>query len=202
MKRIFIPVALLLLNIISAQAASPYAVPTSQEAIAFVKDLVQKGQAVADKPGDHQQEFGELLRDNFVTDEIAKFVLGSKWRSMTAEQRARFQKLYEKRLVKINSDPDKVKTFRDSTPTISETATSQKDGSVLVKGTFASKSKPSDPAAKVDFKIVKKNGELKVLDILFENISKLIAERNEYAAIWSQQGSNPEKFLKYLESTV
>ncbi len=186
----------------ASKAPSLYEVPTSQEAVAFVKDLVQKGQEVANRPGDHQQEFGELLRDNFVTDEIAKFVLGSKWRSMAAEQRARFQKIYEKRLVKINSDSEKVNTFRDSTPTIFEAATPQIDGSVLVKSDFTSKSKPNDPPAKIGFKVVKKSGLLKILDILFENVSKLIAERNEYGSIWSQQGNDPERFLKFLESTL
>lgn len=184
-----------------SQAASPYEIPSAAEAVTFVEMLVNKGMEVANKPGDHQQEFGELLRDNFITEEISKFVLGAKWRQMTPQQRESFHQIYQKRLVQIYSSPEKVNTFKNTVPNISKDATSQTDGSVLVKSTFSNRDGSGEPA-KVDWIVVKMNGHLYILNVMFEGISKLITERNDYAAIWSQQGNNPEKFIAYLQSTL
>jgi ABC-type transporter MlaC component len=184
------------------QAASPYQIPTSQETVEFVKSLINKGMEIANRPGNHQQEFGELLRNNFITEEISKFVLGSKWRAMSADQRECFHQIYQKRLVQIYSAPEKVSTFKNTISKISESAASQVDGSVLVKSTFTNKDGTGEPA-KVDWKVVKKNEKVLILDIMFEGVSKLTTERNDYGAIYSNQGKNdPETFLTYLQSTL
>ncbi len=186
------------------QASTPQ-VPSAEEALQFVEDLIKKGMDVANNPNASEKDFGELLEKNFVTKEIANFVLGTHGRGMTPEQKERFHQLYKKRLVQIYSTPEKIKTFKNTTHIINPKTTPESDGSLLVKSTFTNQSTPNAQPAKVDWKIVKKDQKLFIFDILFEGISKLLTERQDYNAIYtaSDKGNNQaEKFLSYLDKEV
>ncbi|RZI47049.1 MlaC/ttg2D family ABC transporter substrate-binding protein [Candidatus Finniella inopinata] len=187
-----------------ALQASQFQIPNEEESKSFVEDLVKQGMEVANRETAGQDEFGQLLEKSFVTREIANFVLGSNGRSFTPEQKERFRQIFAKRLVKIYSTPERVKTFRNTTHKV-ESAAKQIDGTMQVKTLFSFNDSPSSEPAKVYWKVVKKDNELRIFDILFEGISQLLALRSEYGSIFTSgdKGNNdPQKFLVYLEKEV
>ncbi len=198
-------VILVVTRVQAIQASSPYQVPSPKEALSFVESLIKQGMDIANNPNASENDFGRLLEKNFVTKEIANFVLGVHGRAMNAEQKERFHQLYKKRLVHIYSAPEKINNFRDTAYALHPQTTLEKDSTLLVKTTFTNKSSPNAQPAKVDWKVVKKNNELFIYDILFEGISKLLTERQDYSAIYTagDKGQNdPEKFLSYLADEI
>lgn len=195
--------AILSITLFGALQASPNPeIPTEQEAKTFVEDLIKQGMEVANKSNTKQDEFGALLEKNFVTKEIANFVLGAGGRTFADDQKARFHQLYKKRLVQMYSTPERVKTFRNTTHKIEAGGTIQSDKTLLIKTLFFFNDNQNSQPAKVSWKIVKKDDQLKIFDIEFEGVSQLLAHRSEYKALLNEHGNNPEKFLTYLEKEV
>jgi len=128
--------------LLGALQASQVAMPTEEEAKAFVEGLIKQGMEVANRKDAKQDEFGKLLESNFTTKEIANFVLGSHGRSFSPEQKERFHQLYKKRLVRVYSTPERVNTFKNTTHKI-ESASKQIDGTMQVKTLFSFNETPN-----------------------------------------------------------
>lgn len=186
-------------------AGQAYQVPTLDEAKQFVENLITEGMQIANNPNAGEDEFGDLLARKAVIQEIARFILGTHARQLSPDQLREFTELYKKRLVKIYSTPEKLKTFRGTTHKMDQNASVEADQSILVKTLFYFNDSPNGEPAKVYWKIVKKGGVLYVLDIQFEGISKLLTERKDYDAAFTHptKGNNDaSQFLDYMRRQV
>lgn len=174
---------------------------TPEGAHDFVDQLVAKAMKVLNNDRVSQaelnQQFGQLLTDNFAIDKIVKHVLGVHFKKLSPDQLAQFTEIYTKRLLKTYADEAKVSKFRGMKPTI-DTKVMKLGDSMVVKSTFKNK---DGVDSKIDWEIVDANG-VKVNDVKIEGISKRQTERSEYNSVFQQNGNDVEKVLNYLEKTV
>lgn len=176
-------------------------VPTSEEAIKFVKDVVEEAMKIANDSKGRSEEFGQLFERKFEKG-TAERVLGRNKKLFNKEQKSQFHESYKKLLISSFADPERVKNFKNTTYKIDGRASLQSDGSILVKIKFFFKDKPRAEPVEIATKIVKKDGEILILDVYIEGISQLMSQIKDYDSIFRDhnKGKNdPEKFLDFLE---
>jgi ABC-type transporter MlaC component len=191
-----------LIGALQAASTDVYSAPSPDQARQFVANIIDEAKRIASDPKAQPADFGHLLSSKADIKGIARFILGLIANRMTPEQFEEFCSLYTQRLALIYSTKEKLEVFSGTTYTM-DLRTSQKGVRVLVKTSFHLK-EGGDPV-RVDWEIVIKNGELYVVDIFFEMISKLIFERDDYRSTFNnpgQGGGDPSQFLAYLRKRV
>ena len=191
MKKILIALGMLL-----CAAGKTYAADAA-DAETFVKQVTHEGieqiinadVSVAQK----DERFEKLFNEYFDLDYIGKFVLGRYWKTATPTQRDDFIKAYRDFNTKTWSkrfDEFKGKHFDFHGMTPSNSA-----GQTFVNTTVDT----SDGApAKVVFR-VKEGEQMKIVDIVIENVSLAITARNEYTAYIQKAPNGLDDLIKDLQ---
>lgn len=127
------------------------------------------------------------------SDYVARFILATNWRTLTVEQQQEFQTLYKEYLMEnyipklkdYNQDltVNKIEKLRDKVY-IAQTTTKDKDGRLV----------------NVNFRVIEKNGELYIIDIIPEGISFISSQRTDVNNSISKNGYNG--FIKELKSKI
>lgn len=173
-----------------ALAASPaFAQAPAQGAGQFVSGLGdQVVQLINDKQApaaQRKQQFASLVDKSFDVDGIARFTLGSYWRTATEQQRADFQHVFETYMTNIYwSDFSRYsgqkfavtgQRTESATSTVVSTEIEQTGGK---------------PPVKVDWRIAGNNGGYKIADVSVGGVSELVTYRQEFADVIAQGGGN------------
>lgn len=141
------------------------------------------------KEQEYQKFAGEIVDSNYV----ARFILATNWRTLTPEQQNEFQVLYKEYLLEnympklkdYNQDlsVNKVEKLRDKVY-IAQTTTKDKDGRLV----------------NVGFRVIEKNGQLYIIDIIPEGISFISSQRTDVNNSISMNGY--DKFLEDLKNKI
>lgn len=141
------------------------------------------------KEQEYQKFAGEIVDSNYV----ARFILATNWRTLTPEQQNEFQVLYKEYLLEnympklkdYNQDlsVNKVEKIRDKVY-IAQTTTKDKDGRLV----------------NVGFRVIEKNGQLYIIDIIPEGISFISSQRTDVNNAISMNGY--DKFLEDLKNKI
>lgn len=170
---------LLALNISTAQAsmdqARSFVNALSSNTLTIIKN---KQQSNAEK----EKNLTALFKKTIDTEWIGKFALGRYIRTMTQEQKSRYNTLYTEFLI-LNYVPN----FRDYTgqtlkiTSISETG----ENTYLVQTNIID---PDGSTIRVDYRLRQKGDIFKIYDIIAEGVSLISTQRAEFGSILSQQG--------------
>ena len=158
----------------------------AKEGIGFLenKDITQEKR---------EQEFRKLLQQNFDMKTIGRFALGRYWKTSTKSQQEEYLKLFEEMIVNVysrrfgeyNGEELKVNAARP-----------QGKADVLVLSSIVPQ---SGPEISVDWRIrKKKNGQLKVVDIIVEGVSMSLTQRSDFASVIQRGGGNVDILLSHL----
>lgn len=141
------------------------------------------------KEQEYQNFAGEIVDSNYV----ARFILATNWRTLTPEQQNEFQVLYKEYLLEnympklkdYNQDlsVNKVEKLRDKVYIV-QTTTKDKDGRLV----------------NVGFRVIEKNGQLYIIDIIPEGISFISSQRTDVNNSISMNGY--DKFLEDLKNKI
>jgi phospholipid transport system substrate-binding protein len=179
----------------AADAKPPVAMQATKVAPATTKEafIENMGARVLGVLKDEKKSFAErqaTLRALFVevvdTDWIAKFVLGTAWKTATPEQKAKYTELYRTYLTETyiskfdEESGNKVKDIKIKGIKEASDGTFTAHTEIIQSGT--------EPAVKVDYLLREKNGQFKVIDINIEGISLLATHRQEFNALAGQKG--------------
>lgn len=171
--------------------------PSGDEAVAFISDLGEKAiDALADPavaPKARRARFRELLKKGLDLHFVSRFVLGSYRRRIDDDQMARFQELLEENIVQnyawrfrnYNGQRFEVTGVRDAErkAKIVETRVSQEGEASPIR---------------VDWRVHKRDGALRIIDIVVEGISMMVTQRDEYVGFMRANGGI-EPLLAALE---
>ncbi|MBI3453047.1 MAG: ABC transporter substrate-binding protein [Rhodospirillales bacterium] len=166
------------------------------EAGDFVARLFER--ALADintpniSPDERARRFRALLNQSFDVPWIAQFVIGRYRRLATEEQMAEYQKLFEDLIVQIYSS--RFNDFSQAQLRVLGTRAGS-EGDVFV---FAEGILPNQPPIKVDCRIRRNSPNFKIVDLLFENVSMLVTQRDEFSAVIQRGGGKVEALLQIL----
>ncbi len=162
---------------------------------AFVADLGHRTTAVlALDPLDGQlrhERLKVLVREGFDLELMGRFVLGSFWRTASAEQREEFQDLFAERL--LNSYSRQLETYRTETLTLVGSRPIGKDD-VLVETRVQS----ADGPLVMGWRVRPVSDHHRIVDVTVNGISLALTERQEFSSAAKSLGV--EGLLKVLRA--
>ena len=187
-------------GVASAGAQPAFAQDITQEAAAFVQSVGDQAMAVlGDRtltPSDRGVRFRDLFVNHFDVAAIGQFVLGRYWRSASDRQRTEFLQLFEVMLVKAYNT-----RFVDYTGEQFSVDATRHEGAnhALVTSSVA---RPNSPPVKVDWRVLRRGGRLKIVDILVEGVSMSLAQQQEFGAVIQRNGGRIEALLEAMRARV
>ena len=147
------------------------------------------------KPG-REEGLRKILLANFNIRAIGKFVIGSHWRTAPRDERSEFLGVFETYMVKTYAVQlgryagEKVKIL---------SVQPDKRGFVVISQVVP----PNRPPVVLKWRLRKaKDGELAVVDVVVENISMALTQRQEFAAVIQQRGGNLRGLISALREKI
>lgn len=198
MKKNFLAAIAAVLMLVSGTANAEV---NADEALKFVKDVTTEGieeiinanvsQAEKDK------RFAKLFNQALDLDFIGQFVLGRNWKTATPEQRKEFIAVY--RQLNVSTWSKRFDEFKGKKFVFQGTSPSNSKGQIFVNSNV-----PMDQGepAKVVWRVREKNGSLKVVDIIIENVSLAITARNEYTAFIKNNPGGVDALIANLKTKI
>lgn len=139
-----------------------------------------------------EAEFRKLLKSNFDLRTIGRFVMGRNWKVASEAQRNEYQRLFEDLVVKVYAarfDEYQGQNFDVS----SFRAAGKKD--YLVTSYITSE---TGPKVQVDWRVRKKDGRYRIIDIIIEGVSMSVTQRSDFASVIQRGGGDVEVLLAHL----
>lgn len=134
-----------------------------------------------------------IINEIFDYTELSKRALGRNWKKLNPDQREEFKDLFSKLLGNVYID--RIMAYSDEKVVFNkETALSEKKVEVQSKIVTESKTIP------IFYRMIVKNGEWKVYDVLIEGISLNKNYRSQFKEILKKQ--SPEDLLEILRKKV
>ncbi len=170
----------------------------STKAQAFVTDMAENGiMFLQDKSLTEEQkkkEFRKFLDKNFDLNTIARFALGRYWNTVTAAEKKKYLSLFEDMVVDVYS-----RRFGDynGESLMVTSARPQSDSDALVASKIIPK---TGSEVRIDWRVrKKKDGSLKVVDIIVEGVSMSLTQRSDFASVIQRGGGKVETLIAHLE---
>lgn len=145
-------------------------------------------------PGKRTQKFAELFTRGFDLPLVARIVLGRYWRVATPEQKTEYVSLFEDYV--INTYANRLNSYAGQTLRITG-ANPISDNETMVSSVIE---QPQGEPVKVDWRVLDRGGELKIVDVLVEGVSMAISQRSEFGAVIANNGGNVEALLARLRA--
>ena len=168
----------------------------SEGAEKFITKLADQGIAVLANEdaseAKQKKEFRRLLNNNFDMNTIARFSLGRYWRTASKAQRSEYLKLFKAMIIDVYSQ-----RFSDYQGQVIEVKGSRKEGErdVLVHSLLTQE---AGPDVKVDWRVRKRDGRYKVIDVIVEGVSMALTQRSDFSSVVQRGGGDMEALLAHL----
>ena len=167
---------------------------TASEFVTTIGNSVIEGLADQSLSSDARvRRVHNILTEGFDLPLISRFVLGVHWRRATAEQRAEYGVLFEQYLV--NTYASLLGQYGGETFQIKGERVDGNNKDTIVSSEIIQK---RGPVIKVDWRVRGSAGAYKVVDIIFEGISLVITQRDEFASVIRREGVGIEGLLAKL----
>jgi len=171
------------------------------EAETFIKKITQQGieelinsnVSAAEK----QQRFTKLFNEDLDLDFIGKFVLGRYWKTATPQQRTDFISVYRK--LNIQTWSERFNEFKGKHFEFTGTENSKSADQIFVNTQVPMQ---EGAPASVKWRVKKTGSQLKVVDIIIENVSLAQTARSEYTSYIQKSPEGIAGLIKNLQSRL
>ncbi len=182
-----------LLPAFAAQAAD-----ISKEAKELVEALGVQAIATIndDRLGDaeRREKFSKLLVDGFDIPAIARFCLGRYWRAASDTQKADYQTAFQQMIIAVYAS-----RFREYRGVSFSVTGSRNEGDDHAIVTSSLQQPSSSQAARVEWRVLKPQGRVKVVDVIVEGVSMSLTQQQDFAAALQGNGGDLDKFIADLK---
>jgi phospholipid transport system substrate-binding protein len=141
--------------------------------------------------------FSTLFNSNFDVPTIGKFVLGIYWRRATSEQQADYLKVFGQYVVAVYAD--RFSNYTGVTFKVTGMQQTSSDSatvaSVIDRGNGA-------PPVHVSWVLIPNNGGYKIVDVMVENLSMRLTQRDEFSSVVEHNGGNVQSLIDLLKQKV
>lgn len=173
---------------------------SSDEAAAFVRETIEEVAALLEAPGDsatRAAKLREIMERRGAMSEIARFVAGPAWRSMSEAQQSRFvdtftdyvSAIYARRFEEYSGKARKNELF-----TMGPVTDAGRKG-VLVRTSIIT---VGEPPITVDWLVTDRPGRIVISDIVIEGVSLLVTQREEIGAMLEARGGDVDRLIADL----
>ncbi|WP_246024257.1 MlaC/ttg2D family ABC transporter substrate-binding protein [Azospirillum ramasamyi] len=171
------------------RGAAEFIQKLGNEAIATFSDKsLSRDQAI--------QRFRKLLYAGFDVPYIGRWVLGRYWNSATEAQRAEYQKLFEQLIV--NTYAERFVEYSGETFKIIGTSPAGESDTMVTTQIV----RPNGPPVNVSWRVRKVGSDFKIIDVVVENVSMGVTQRQEFASVIEQNGGRVEGLIQALRQKV
>jgi len=154
----------------------------------FMGDLGQQAivvlQSTSGSLEQREQQFRQILAQNFDVPFIGRFVLGRSWRTATPQQQADYLALFEDFLVLTYSRRLGGYTGERLT-VVTDRAANERDTVVRTRI-----DRPSGPPINADWRVRATSAGYKIIDIEVAGVSMALTQRSEFASVVGRNGLN------------
>lgn len=126
---------------------------------------------------EREKRVRSLLTSNFDVQTIGRFAMGTYWKTATEAEKADYLNLFEDMIVKTYAQRFAEYSGQDFKVAGAIDA-SEKDA--LVSSQIFQE---SGPPVNVEWRVRKKNGSMKVIDVIVEGISMSVTQRSDFASV-------------------
>ncbi|OKH88169.1 phospholipid-binding protein MlaC [Thalassospira sp. TSL5-1] len=139
-----------------------------------------------------EERFVKLMDKYFEMDQVARFVLGRYWRSLSDQELTEFADLLRKYLA-LNY-ANKFKDFDGEKFVVGDSTQNNKD-------TFVNSQvvRPDGPPVKIVWRLREFDGNLRIIDVSIEGISMGITQRDEFASVIQNNGGKVQALIDILK---
>lgn len=171
------------------QGAAAFIQKLGDETVAtFSNKSLSRDQAV--------QRFRTLLNAGFDVTYIGRWVLGRYWNSASEAQRAEYQKLFEQMIV--NTYAERFVEYSGETFKITGTAPAGESDSMVTTQI----ARPNGPPVNISWRVRKAASSYKIIDVVVENVSMGVTQRQEFASVIEQNGGRVDALIQALRQKV
>ena len=143
-----------------------------------------------------EARFRQILTQNFDVQTIGAWVMGPAWKDATAAQKAEYLKLFESYIVKVYTG--QLQTYSGEKVTV--LGAESDGGGVEVSSRIVDVK--NDRTIELKWRLRKAGAQLKVRDILIENISMSQTQKREFAAVFQQRGGTVDGLIAALREKI
>jgi phospholipid transport system substrate-binding protein len=177
--------------------AGAAAVDDGAAARSAVQSIVDRALGILKRPDGAGREaaFLRLFRDDFATQAIGRFVLGSYRANVTPEQFGRYVGVLETLVAKTTAA--RLSGYAGESVALGDV---RAEGSRwVVSSRVAPKGRE---AVTLDWVVARAGGKLKVVDLRVENLSLALTERDEFASVLQANGGDVEKLIDFMQDKI
>jgi phospholipid transport system substrate-binding protein len=179
-------------TVIAGAAAPPLATAAGETSAEFIqtlgKDLLAEMSSAASLD-QKEAYFHQILRQDFDMDGIARFVLGSYWRTASPEQQQEFRALLENHI--MHSHGRRLAEAGGGNFRVTGNRTDP-NGVVVLTGEFIT---PQGARNQVDVQLGIVDGLYRIQDVAFDNVSMASSYRSEIPSVLASHGGQLEALL-------
>ncbi|MBI4184783.1 MAG: ABC transporter substrate-binding protein [Proteobacteria bacterium] len=137
-----------------------------------------------------------LLIEGFDVPLMARFVLGVNWRRATPSQRDEYLKLFEEMIVQTY-----LRRFREYSGVefVVDGIKQKVDGDYFVTSTVK---RPGEPAFMVDWRVRDAAGGFKIIDVVAENLSMALSQRDDFSSVIQRYGGEVDGLLREMREKI
>lgn len=167
----------------------------------FIKKITTQGIEEIINSDVSQEEkdkrFEKLFNGYLDLDFIGRFVLGRYWKTATTAEREEFIDVY--RELNIKTWSGRFDEFKGKTFIFKGTSPSNSAGQIFVNTEVPME---QGAPAKVVWRVKETKGQMKVVDIIIENVSLAITARNEYTAFIKNSPEGVKGLINNLKGKI
>lgn len=181
---------------------SPPPAQADPDAGAFLREFTKRAMEQLTErnidESEQERRFHILIQEGFDIPSIGRFVLGRYWRPASEAQRVEFLSTFEDMIVhrfqplfsEYSGERIKVglvRPFKNNPDFVSVSSEVERE---------------ANPPVKVDWRIRRREGEFKVVDIVAEGISIAVTLRSEYNSVLKQNGGDVGALTEVLRGKI
>jgi phospholipid transport system substrate-binding protein len=189
--------------LVALLAAAPRPAPAqdlAKEASVFVQSLGDQAiKVITDKglnPVDREKKFHQIFVDSFDVPAIGRFVLGRYWRTANDAQKTEFLKLFEDMIVKTYNN-----RFTEYKGEQFVVTGSRADGDSAMVTTNVTRPGSNQPV-KVDWRVLRPQGQLKIVDVVIEGVSMSVTQQQEFGSVIQRNGGQIDSLLASMRERI
>jgi phospholipid transport system substrate-binding protein len=136
----------------------------------------------------------QILRDNFDIPTIARFALGPYWREATEAEKTEYMSLFESMIVETYAtrfEDYSGQSFKVDGARNDDERNSMVSSKIIQKG---------GPPVSVEWHIRKKDGHMKVVDVIVEKISMSVTQRDDFVSVIQGSGGKVSALIESMRT--
>ena len=145
--------------------------------------------------GEKNSKFTDLVMSAIDLNLISKFVLSKTWKNATDDQKERYIQAFKNYF--INSYANKLDQYSGEQV---EVVDAEEAGKYVIVNSFIYREGTDTLKINLKWRLLNKDGEIKIIDLNIEGISLIIAQREEFQSFLANNEGDLEKLIEKIVS--